>query len=290
MDALIVAQMRHATLVGSKSTRQISWGFGSPTVPFLLADSPLIAGDFTITFFNAHHAPYQFEDEKGRRHDQFDWFRAWLERTLAGTILVVPSAKTPLELGDAQADVVLLGIGDLDKFSKDDIRTYWKAAVENTHARLVIPIHWDNFFRSLKHTLEPFPAFVDDVACAMETLTYLNSHKVAIRFMASFKTVPLDAATANTLGEHEQSVQWPSEPDPFKDGCRAGRGSRAVVGFDSTHNGLSSFGSPECRTSNLARLSLLVWTNGTVKFAASDQAASSSDHARADTPGVFATQ
>jgi L-ascorbate metabolism protein UlaG (beta-lactamase superfamily) len=252
MDAPIVARMRQSTLVGSESTRQISCGLGCGDVPFQPAEGPLIAGDFTIRFFSTHHAPYPFEDAQGRSRDPLDPFRWWLERHLAGKIdhpltppvritdykvghnyvfliehtqgktLIVPSAGVPLDLGGAQADVVLLGIGDLDKLSNEHIRTYWKEAVEDTHARLVIPIHWDNFFRKLDDGLAPFPPVVDDVACAMETLTYFESHEaVAIRFMPLFRAVALDAGTARELGDQHETREM---PDPFEKGCRAGRG------------------------------------------------------------------
>jgi hypothetical protein len=39
-----------------------------------------------------------------------------------GRILVVPSAKVPLGLGDTKADVVFLSIADTDKLSNEHIR------------------------------------------------------------------------------------------------------------------------------------------------------------------------
>jgi L-ascorbate metabolism protein UlaG (beta-lactamase superfamily) len=225
--------------------------------PFQATEAPLKRGDFTVRFLPALHAPYQFADAEGRSRDILDPLRAWLHARLAGdidhalptptpimeykvgdnylfvieharygTVLVVPSAQVPLRLGGLQVNVVLLGVGDLDKASNEDIRTYWKEAVEDTNAKLVIPIHWDNFFHPLEDGLAPFPPVVDDVACAMETLSFLKSRHVAIRFMLPGEPVKLDAATAQALSDQEAQGAPSGLPDPFKDGCRARRGER----------------------------------------------------------------
>ena len=96
-------------------------------------------------------------------------------------MLIVPSAGVRVHLGGEKADVVFLSIGDAEKLSNEHIRQYWQEAVEKTDAQLVIPIHWDNFFRAVDTEgarLKPYTTVVDDVACTMDTITYLNAGRV----------------------------------------------------------------------------------------------------------------
>ena len=251
MDAPIVAEGRHATLVGSESTREIALGSGRYKLRFHLARAGehVSAGLFKVTFFETAHAPYRFENPSRRSRDPIDPFRAWLDEKLAGEIkeplstparfteykfggnyvfliehpqgriLVVPSASVPHGLGNTKVDVVFLSIGDADKLSKKHIVAYWKKAVENTDARLVIPVHWDNLAGSLGAPLETPPPFFDDVGCAMQTLRFLNAGRAAIAFMPLFEPVALDVAHLRVA---ERSVDTSDTINPFTQGCRKG--------------------------------------------------------------------
>ena len=221
-------------------------------LPAVAGDS-VSAGNFKVTLLATSHAPYQFEDEPRRQRDFFDPLRAWLERKLAGEInrplwpparftdyrlgdsyafliehphgnvLIVPSAGVPRDLGGVKANVVFLSIGDADKLSNEHIKEYWREVVQKTHAELVIPVHWDNQSGPLEDgPLKAFPSFVDNTACAMETLAFLNGGRVAIRFMPVFITVPLDSRSLSTL-KHRNSGQGSDTVDPFEKGCRRGR-------------------------------------------------------------------
>jgi L-ascorbate metabolism protein UlaG (beta-lactamase superfamily) len=252
MDAPIVAHATNATLVGSESTQNIASGSEYP-VPFHLADpnERLEAGEFRIALIKTEHSPYRFDDAS-RRGGIDDAIRAWLDDKLTGTIagplttpvpfthykvgpsyafffehpqgkiLVVPTANVPLNLGDIKADVVFLSIADADKLSNDGIRAYWRQAVKQTHAKLVIPVHWDRFWHSLDSPLQPLPSVVDNVGCAMDTFVFLNEGLRPIMLMPRFEVVDLRAATVGTLGSARQLNSAPVA-NPFTDGCRKGR-------------------------------------------------------------------
>ena len=256
MDAPIVAELKHATLVGSQSTRNIAKGLRLGDLPFLYAypGRQLSAGDFTVRFFVSPHSHYVFEEGRPHRRDLTDGFRTWLDEKLAGEIvkplpmpacitdykadnnyvmliehqqsnmrlLIVPSAGASLDLGDVKADVVFLGIGDADKLSNEHICQYWHEAVEKTEARLVIPVHWDNFFRPLDLKdphLQPFPPFVDDMACTMETIAFLNVGGVDIKFMPPLESVAFHFTGPRGVGKHDAV----GTSNPFTEGCRAPR-------------------------------------------------------------------
>ena len=83
---------------------------------------------------------------------------SFLLRHPQGNILIVPSANFIRGLfKDERAEVVFLGIGVLGKQSDEFIQTYWNEVVRATGAKLVIPIHWDDFTRSLDEPLRPLP-------------------------------------------------------------------------------------------------------------------------------------
>jgi L-ascorbate metabolism protein UlaG (beta-lactamase superfamily) len=240
MDSPIVAEQTGATLVGSESVRNIASGLLRDHVPFRLADpeQPMSVGEFRINFFVRRHAHYKWtllEDAvKGDIHGPLTVpAKIWdykvgtnyvfsIEHPQA-KILIVPSASDALSLG-AEADVVFLSIANVDLLTNAQITTYWKEAVVDTKAKLVVPVHWDNFARALDKDkpLEPFPAFIDNVACAMETLMFLNERKVDIQFMPLFKPVALDNRSIHQA-KRRDSGEVISVPNPFTHGCRVGR-------------------------------------------------------------------
>lgn len=74
-------------------------------------------------------------------------------------LLVHPSAAAPDGgLKGADADVVFLGAGALGRESQLYTETYWSSVVTEP-TRLVVPIHWDDFTRSLGLILlrQPWP-------------------------------------------------------------------------------------------------------------------------------------
>ena len=102
-------------------------------------------------------------------------------------ILIVPSAGHP---GDAfhgvRADVVMLGVGNLSRQGSEAVAAYWRDTVGATGARLVVPIHWDDFSRSLDQPLRPFPYAVDRFDQTMKQLTALAGDEVALRLPRAF--------------------------------------------------------------------------------------------------------
>ena len=94
-----------------------------------------------------------------------------------------------------QADVVFLGIATLGKKDKEFVAKYWKAVVTKTGARLVVPIHWDDFTRMLDdRPLRPAPYPLEDFPRAMDMLRSLAGDRVAIRFMPLYAPVDIEAA------------------------------------------------------------------------------------------------
>lgn len=112
-------------------------------------------------------------------------------------ILIVPSAGHP---GDAfhglRADVVMLGVGNLSRQGPEAIAAYWRDTVGATGARLVVPIHWDDFSRSLDQPLRPFPYAVDRFDQTMKQLTALAGDQVVLRLPRAFDAMDWSALPA----------------------------------------------------------------------------------------------
>jgi L-ascorbate metabolism protein UlaG (beta-lactamase superfamily) len=224
MDAPVVAKRTGALLVGSESTRNIARGAGFDEARFHLIDErvPLPHRDFEISFFKSRHARTKYPwmewlaGPEGHitkplyppatlREYKLGANYNFLLTHRAGNLLIVPSANIPLPLRGAKADVVFLSIGNLDQLSDDAIRAYWIQAVTETGAKLVIPIHWDNFFRSLEKPLKPSPKLFDDTECAMEVIKRLAGDTVQIRFMPLFERVPLPINRKREAGSRSSS-------------------------------------------------------------------------------------
>lgn len=75
-------------------------------------------------------------------------------------ILVHPSAGKPSTM--VEAETVFLGLGRVGRLSKSEARAYWDAAVHND-ARVVVPIHWDQFTTDLGKPLVDTTRLLDNV-------------------------------------------------------------------------------------------------------------------------------
>jgi L-ascorbate metabolism protein UlaG (beta-lactamase superfamily) len=242
MDAPAVARRYGALLVSSDSTRNIAAGMGLRNIPFRAIVHGTVlprehSGGFTIRFFESPHAPHKLKFMEQMLAGTIDeplyspayvWqyklghnYTFLLEHDL-GNILIVASANVGLQLGDKKAAVVFLSIGNMDLLSNKKVNAYWQEAVINTGAKLVIPVHWDDFRYALNAPLKPFPYFVDDTACSMETIKFLAGDKVAVRFMPLFDPVLLSGTSARTA-QHSATAK---SRDPFTEGCRKGRPER----------------------------------------------------------------
>jgi len=61
-------------------------------------------------------------------------------------------------------DALFLGTAMLGKMPADFMESYYRQTVKSTRAKIVIPIHWDNFMKPFHKPLIPLPYISDDVA------------------------------------------------------------------------------------------------------------------------------
>lgn len=186
LDSATVAHMTGAVLMGGPSAMQVGEGHGLTEADMrpVRGGERFNLGDFSIHVFDALHAP---GDRAPGRIKEPVPMRAHATRYRTGepiALLVEHSGTRVLVHGSAgfvpgmydghQADVVYMGIGDLDKQGTDGIEAYWETLVAATGARRVVLIHWDDFFRPLDRPMRPMPRLFQNLDAVMPVLYRLK--------------------------------------------------------------------------------------------------------------------
>lgn len=212
LDAAAIAARTGATVVGSPSTQQVALGGGIPAsrTRVIRGGERFTAGAFTVTVIRSQHSPgdripgvittplHQPAEAKDYREGGT---LAFLIEHRGLRILVHPSANfIPAMYRGIHADAVFLATGGLSTQPSEFIQIYWREVVEATGAKLVIPIHWDDFLQPLDNPLQPLRLFLDDIPATMARLDQFAAHdRIRIRYMPVIAPVALDAAV--TSGE-----------------------------------------------------------------------------------------
>ena len=197
MDAPALAAMTGATVYGSSSTKQLMIGernkeelepqpgHGSKAKRVLedgqfrkLTDTAVTIRRFTIRAVQSGHSPCDRVTgdilrplvPPARRRE---WRTGNCYSLVIGhsgrNILVHGSAGFIYgALDNVHVDTLYLGIARLGTQPDEYKEAYWREVVEATNPRLIIPVHWDNFTRSLDRPLRRPPVCFDDVPRALE--------------------------------------------------------------------------------------------------------------------------
>jgi L-ascorbate metabolism protein UlaG (beta-lactamase superfamily) len=161
LDSPVVAQETGALLVGSNSTANIGRGYEFPEARIrVVKDGDTLAfGRFKVTFVKSAHLPANFG--LGEITAPLAAPASWTDYKMGDcdSLLIEHDGRTMLVQGSAgflpgalqgrKADVVYLGIGGFGPLDAAFQNAYWREIVQAVGARRVIPIHWDNFFKSL---------------------------------------------------------------------------------------------------------------------------------------------
>lgn len=203
MDAAVVAKKTGALLVGSPSTGMIGLGGGLPLdrVAGVHDGRSMKIGRFTLTWIASRHAPSPkpMEGEITEPLVPPQPIEAWREGGCwsllvehdGRTILVQSSAGfVDGALAQRHAEVVFLGVGLLSRQEDGYREHYWSEVVRGTHARRVIPIHWDDFWRGLDQPLVASPWATGNVRASLRAIDALATRDhVELRWLDSFVRV-----------------------------------------------------------------------------------------------------
>lgn len=196
MDSPAVVRRTGAVLAGGSSAAHIGRGAGLPEERILevTPGEPQRFGEFTLTWLESEHCPPDrfpgtidapvVPPVKAAAYRCGEAWSILVEHTSGRTALVQGSAGfRPGALAGRKADVAYLGVGQLGLQDRDYLRTYWAETVEETGAREVVLLHWDDFFRPLHLPLRALPFAGDDLEVTMEVLTDLaQRQQVGLHF------------------------------------------------------------------------------------------------------------
>lgn len=181
LDAPYFAKFTTAILHGSESTLNIGRGAGlrENLMKIYEPGRTQIIGKFKITVLKSKHTPplsFPKEDDEGKlissplrqpakRRDfaeggAYDFLIEHGEHSI-----YIKASTNYLEhmLDSVKADILFLGVATLSKQDTSFQRNYYLNTVGSLKPKLLIPIHWDNFFKPLSKELIPYPKIADDV-------------------------------------------------------------------------------------------------------------------------------
>jgi L-ascorbate metabolism protein UlaG (beta-lactamase superfamily) len=95
-------------------------------------------------------------------------FSILVEREGKAVLVQASAGYVAGSLAGRHAEVAYLGVGLLGEKDEQYRDAYWRETVTAVGARRVIPIHWDDFSRSLESPLVPLPYLLDDLGKSMQ--------------------------------------------------------------------------------------------------------------------------
>jgi L-ascorbate metabolism protein UlaG (beta-lactamase superfamily) len=214
LDAAVTAEKSNAILYGSESTLKLFPNFHQKSE--ILVGQPYPFGNFSVTAFETQHVPKEpFMQNveyfltavyaKGHKFMCAGKVYSFLVQHGDTDILIIPSSSihhTDLPV-NTQADVVFLSIGLLSKQPDVPkyIANYWDNAVKQTNAKLVIPIHFDDFRKpiSADGELTFSSSLADKISLTMGQIDKLadeknaNGKNVKVRFPPTIKPFLLES-------------------------------------------------------------------------------------------------
>jgi L-ascorbate metabolism protein UlaG (beta-lactamase superfamily) len=106
-------------------------------------------------------------------------------------MLVHPSANfVPNKFDGPDVDVLYLGIGALGTQPARFQNDYWHHTVEATRPGLIIPVHWDDFGRSLDKKPRPMPRVLDKFPKTKDLFDRKSAESgIPVRFQKPFETI-----------------------------------------------------------------------------------------------------
>jgi L-ascorbate metabolism protein UlaG (beta-lactamase superfamily) len=202
MDAPEIVKRAGGVLYGSESTVNVGRGAGlrEQSMTRIGDGDKYTFGDFTVRVFEGVHSPGEkfpgtidaplVPPVKASAYRTGGCYSFLFEHP-AGTLLVHPSAGfVPGQFAGLDVDVLYLGIGVLGAQPAQFQDDYWHHTVEATRPGLVVPVHWDDFGRSLDEKLRPMPRVLDNFAKTKDLLDRKSAESgIPVRFQQPFETI-----------------------------------------------------------------------------------------------------
>lgn len=214
MDVGPVARKTGALVVGTPSVAEIALGAGltAAQTRTVTGGEVLRFGRFEVDVISSPHSPdplFPGEIEAPlKTPTTINRYKeggnlSFLLRHDRGHVLVHGSANyAPGMYAGKHADVVFLGVGLLGKQSDAFIKAYWHEVVQVTGAKVVVPVHWDDFTRSLDDPLKQTAWPLDQVPAALRAIQALaTADGVEVKMLQQFQSITVAAAAERSNSE-----------------------------------------------------------------------------------------
>lgn len=202
-DAPTIAHRFGAEFVGSTSSAMVAGGGDVPKerIHVVLAGDRVEVGDYDVDVFDTPHGfprlyPGKIEREVAPPARAGDYREggsfSFLLRHPRMNILVHPATNfSPGQYRGVCADVVFLSIAMLGLRSRAFAEDYWREVVTETGARLVVPVHWDNFTARLTSNVRMM-----NMSAYRRAAAIARRERVAFLRPSIFAPIDLDAELA----------------------------------------------------------------------------------------------
>ena len=202
MDAPEIIRRRGGMLYGSRSTLNVGLGCGldDASATIISGGDVLTVGEFAIRVLEGPHSPGNrypgtideplVPPTRARNYRDGGCYSFHISHT-TGTLLIHPSANFVPHIFDGlKADALYLGVGLLGTQSEHFRESYWRHVVDATQPSLIVPVHWDNFFRSLDRRPRPLPTFMDRFKVTEAWLERKSTESgIPVHFQQPFETI-----------------------------------------------------------------------------------------------------
>lgn len=195
MDAPYAANKCNAPIYGSSSAMNVGRGGGVPDDHLInfQPDETYTVGGFKIKVLSSIHSkPTILNNDLGKTIDdplsQPARLRTYREggsydfyvEAEGKKILIRPSFNyIEGQLDGYQADVLFLGVAGLAKADEETEKTFFRETVGKTGPKLIIPIHWDNFFLPLDQPAVGMPPLIEKTEIVFFKLAkYCEAHDI----------------------------------------------------------------------------------------------------------------
>lgn len=179
-------RLPNTKIIGSSSTLNIARG-GQVAEQQLIQIQPLHPmsfGEFKVTAIASQHTPpTAVNNDLGEEISQplqqparFSEFKEghnfdYLIEHSGHTVLVKASTGAiPDQLKNLKVDTLFLGIAQLSRQSTEFQQNYLDQTLKTLKPKVVVPIHWDNFFKPVDQALEFLPYLADNTDESLKIL------------------------------------------------------------------------------------------------------------------------
>jgi L-ascorbate metabolism protein UlaG (beta-lactamase superfamily) len=204
LDAPEAARRSGALMAGSPSSANLArgWGLAEEQIRVVKAGDTLTFGPFRVRFLPSTHAQPNLEagtidrplvpPARASAYKDGGCYTLLIEHP-AGSVLLQSSAGfIPNGLAGIHADAALLSVAMLGRRSPHYRLEYFDQVAGLTGARVVYPIHHDDFTRPLGEEVTFLPRWLDDTAGALRSLeNWAAQRGVQVGRLPPWRAVPL---------------------------------------------------------------------------------------------------